>query len=163
MMGLSKEQMEEYEKHVDECMKKYGFYVHALKNGEPDDFTGIAESIFKPGLCNIHTHGLNEIGHPEFRIVCDSDMDIKKLHRFISGMANDVIKNHERYTDGDSLFITQEDDSDSTINSGYFINDIDEENVLRFIRTYNISEELIHDQQLPLEQMMVGNKGVYES
>ena len=82
--GFSKEEaMEQMDQWEDECVEKYGFYVHYVNEGESID---------------VHTHGLAEsLNHPDLQILLS--LDPQTSHHIINGVV-DRIREGESFSDG---------------------------------------------------------------
>lgn len=82
--GFSEEEIQEKQRAWEQdCMEKYGFWVHLVQDDESP--TGI----------NIHTHGLETYDHPDFQLIVPLPQQF--AHSIVSDLANRV-KNGERFS-----------------------------------------------------------------
>ena len=159
-MSISEKQMKELYEWEESCIEKYGFYIHTTLNGEKDYFTNEVIDDYTDGFCDIHTHGLNRIDHPEIRIVCCYGKDKKYLYTLICSIAENIIEGKYNLNDGkeyvSKLYLTI--DGKDYLN-GKFIKDPDEENVLRLIR-FDVPDEYIKPQYAPLEMLRLSGENI---
>jgi hypothetical protein len=67
-------------KTPEQMMEEHGWIVHYVFETDKREFNG---------LCNIHTHGLEQnFDHPDFQVVLP--LDPKVIHPVLSGMVADV-------------------------------------------------------------------------
>lgn len=50
-------------------MNKYPWIIHIIANGIPCSDCGNVHNDFPDYICNVHTHGMVQYGHPEFQMV----------------------------------------------------------------------------------------------
>lgn len=149
---LTEKEIEDLRKWEDRCIEKYGYYLHALVNGEKSGITGEVCNDFIPGYCDIHSHGLEMKNIQNLRIVSDYGLSLNNLQDLMTY----IVENHcnHPYKVGDSLIIH---DATCNFHIGYFIQDPDDDTMLRLIR--DIPEDYTNLQHQKLE-MLKNTKGL---
>lgn len=151
-MSISEKQMKELYELEESYIEKYGFYIHTTLNGEKDYFTNEVIDDYTDGFCDIHTHGLNRINHPEIRIVCCYGKNKEQLYDLINEIGLCIV-NGNAFNDDVALY----NGPDELI--GEFEKDPDEENVLRLIR-FDVPDEYIKPQYAPLEMLRLSGENI---
>lgn len=79
---------------------KVDWIVEYVSNNVKCDVCKKQETIFPPGICDAHTHGMDKYGHLEFQVVIDYGPE--EISRLLNTMAMKV-KNGEKFQSGDVI------------------------------------------------------------
>jgi hypothetical protein len=117
-------------KDQNEMLKTHGWYIHCLMNGLTDRICGEICNDLIEGSCDMHTHGLNDLGCSELRIVSDYHGHIINM-KILNAIGRELV-NFKIPCGIVPIPITVVVGDNMKINVT-FIPDIDEPNTLRLI------------------------------